>query len=417
MNPGDQPIPFTAERLAWRDEDLGTIDFPFRPMKLRSSFGSGLVRRAGDPAGIVWGVGDRGPNIKPKVLVERYGLDRMEPLLDKSGAKVMPRVDLGPQIARLRVAGDRVELLETVKLCDQDGVPVSGLPIPGGDHARREPVFDLDGEALAPDPAGFDTEGIAATADGAFGVGDEFGPSLVRIDAGGRLLLRVVPEGVHFEDAPYPVRAALPPIAATRHLNRGFEALALSADERWLFLAFQSPLAHPDVDAHKAGRHVRIWRLDAETLEVAGQYLYPLDRPKSFIRDAERGDVDRSDVKVSELAWIGDDALLVLERVSHSTKIYRVRLDDGAALPSEHLDVATRPTVEELSGEDRLGGLVPLRKRLLFDSDHAPDVPADIEGMAILSPTELLLVNDNDFGVEGAKTEFWRIHFEEPVLA
>jgi hypothetical protein len=36
--------------------------------------------------------------------------------------------------------------------------------------------------------------------------------------------------------------------------------------------------------------------------------------------------------------------------------------------------------------------------------------------MAILSPTELLLVNDNDFGVEGAETSFWRITFEEPVL-
>jgi hypothetical protein len=36
--------------------------------------------------------------------------------------------------------------------------------------------------------------------------------------------------------------------------------------------------------------------------------------------------------------------------------------------------------------------------------------------MTILSPTELLLVNDNDFGVEGAETSFWKIRFEEPVL-
>jgi hypothetical protein len=37
--------------------------------------------------------------------------------------------------------------------------------------------------------------------------------------------------------------------------------------------------------------------------------------------------------------------------------------------------------------------------------------------MAVLSPTELLLVNDNDFGVEDAETQFWKIVFSEPVLA
>jgi hypothetical protein len=58
-----------------------------------------------------------------------------------------------------------------------------------------------------------------------------------------------------------------------------------------------------------------------------------------------------------------------------------------------------------------------LAKQLLFSSDEAPEVAADLEGMAILSPSELLLVNDNDFGVEGAETSFWRIRFDRPVLA
>lgn len=30
-------------------------------------------------------------------------------------------------------------------------------------------------------------------------------------------------------------------------------------------------------------------------------------------------------------------------------------------------------------------------------------------------PTELVLVNDNDFGVEGVSTEFWRISFDSPI--
>jgi hypothetical protein len=36
--------------------------------------------------------------------------------------------------------------------------------------------------------------------------------------------------------------------------------------------------------------------------------------------------------------------------------------------------------------------------------------------MALLSPSELILVNDNDFGVEGAETSFWRVSFDQPIL-
>ena len=412
----DQAPACTMTRLAWRDEVLGRIDFPSGAMELRTSFGSGLARRAGDPPGVVWGVGDRGPNIKIKTLLERYGLERMRGLAGKAGAKVMPRLDVGPRIAKLRVAGERVELLASLPIRDDEGMPVSGLPIPGGEHARREPAFDLDGRELQPDPSGFDTEGIAATIDGGFWIGDEFGPSLLRVDGKGHILVRLVPEDVALPGARYPVRATLPAIAARRHLNRGFEALALSDDEKWLFLAFQSPLAHPDVAAHKNGRHVRVWRLDASTLRVMAQYLYPLDPPESFVRDAGMGHVDPSDLKVCELAWIGGDALLVLERATHSSKIYKVVLDEGKALPPDHLDLRTRPTIEELSAGDGLGELA-LGKQLVLDSDQGNELPPDLEGMAILSPSELLLVTDSDFGVEGAETEFWKVGFSEPVLA
>jgi hypothetical protein len=210
------------------------------------------------------------------------------------------------------------------------------------------------------------------------------------------------------------VEACLPAIAARRRLNRGFEALALSPDGKWLWLAFQSPLAHPGEAAHEQGRHVRLWRLDSATLEVAAQFLYPLDPPNSFRRD---GPLERSDLKVSEICFVGTDSLLVLERGSKTTKIYRVTPGAGAALPSEHLDISTRPTVEELSGSERDLELPVLAKHLLFSTDDAPQVGADLEGMAILSPSELLLASDNDFGVEGAQTGFWRVRFDESLFA
>jgi hypothetical protein len=82
-------------------------------------------------------------------------------------------------------------------------------------------------------------------------------------------------------------------------------------------------------------------------------------------------------------------------------------------LAAEHLDDRTRPTVEELSAADEVD-LPILDKELVFSSDDVP-MSADLEGMAFLSSTELLLVNDNDFGVEGAETRFWRLRFDAPL--
>jgi hypothetical protein len=407
---------WTVEKLGWDDEALGEIALPRRPMKLRSGFGSGLATRRGDPPGIVWAVGDRGPNLKVKTAVKRYGLERLEDLDAGDGAKIMPRPDLGPALAQLRVSGGRVELLRTLRIGDKRGRPVSGLPVPEGGHARCEPALDLDGDRLAPDPSGLDSEGIAALTDGGFWIGDEFGPSLVRLDPRGRVLERLVPEGVELEGAAYRVEARLPAIAARRQLNRGFEALALSPDGKWLFLAFQSPLAHPDEAAHKAGRHVRLWRLDAVTAQVSSQYLYPLDPPETFRRDRAMGPLDWSDLKVSEICAVGGDSLLVLERGSETTKIYRVTPARELALPAEHLDIAVRPTVEELSRRSDGPGLPVLAKQPVFSTDQAPEVAADLEGMAILSERELLLVNDNDFGVEGVATSFWKVTFDRPIL-
>jgi hypothetical protein len=410
-------LSWTVERLDWADEPLGEIELPGGTMRLRAGFGSGLSIRPGDPPGIVWAVGDRGPNLKVETAIELYGLDRLEPLRKAGGPKVMPRPDLGPAIAQLRIAGGRVELVRSLRIADPAGRPVSGLPIPGGAHSLCEPAYDLEGAELPPDPSGLDTEGIAALGDGGFWVGDEYGPSLVRLDSDGHVLRRLVPEGSELEGAAYPVEPVLPAIAARRQINRGFEATAVSPDGLWLFLAFQSPLAHPDEEAHERARHVRLWRLDPATGRVAAQYLYPLDRPETFLRDCAAGPLERSDLKVSELCWAGADALLVLERGSATTKIYRLELSQRFELDPGHLDPATRPTVEELSAREAGPGLPVLEKRLLLSTDDAPGIGPDLEGMAILSQRELLLVNDNDFGVEGAETGFWRVRFDEPLFA
>jgi hypothetical protein len=401
---------YSVQRLGWTDPAIETLDLPGGAMTLRSGFGSGLAVRPGDRPGLVWAVGDRGPNIKVRDAIERYGLDHLWPLADVSGAKIMPHLETGPALAELRVGEDAVKLVRVLPLTRADGRLLSGLPNPGSDQLMSEPVFDLAGAPISPDPDGLDTEGLVALADGSFWVGDEFGPSLVHVDARGRVMRRLLPLPRDAAES----AVGLPAIAAKRQLNRGFEALAISADERALFLAFQSPLAHPDQAAHRAARHVRVWRLDPASGAVVAQYAYPLDPPESFLRDCAAGPFGRDDIKVSELLWLADDMLLVLERGSKTTKIYRCVLTAGKALPRAYLDPATRPTLEERSASEAVD-FPELSKELLFSSDDHPEVSSDLEGAALLSPCELILVSDNDFGVEGAETCFWRVRFEEAL--
>ncbi len=403
----------TLTRLRFADELLAELPCPKRRLRIARGLGSGLTRA---PDGRLWAVGDRGPNLKVELAVETYGLAAVAQHGAAKGAKVMPALEIGPALSELRIARDAVELVRSLPLTGAAGLPLTGLPTPGSANSRMEPAVKMDGTPHAPDPGGVDSEGIALAPDGTIWIGDEYGPSLLQLAPTGEVRMRWVPQGAErtVADAPYPTAAVLPALGARRHVNRGFEAIALSDDGRRLHLAFQSPLAHPDVQAHAAARHVRLWTLDTANGAVGAQYLYELDEPSSFLRDAAEGPLQRSDVKVSEMTSLGPDRLILLERGSATTKLYLVQLDPDRALPPEHLDAATRPTLEELSAAATLD-LPVLTKHLLLSTDDHPEVSRDLEGMALLDERTLLLVNDNDFGIEDAETVFWRAEFDHPL--
>ncbi len=174
----------------------------------------------------------------------------------------------------------------------------------------------------------------------------------------------------------------LPAIAGRRRLNRGFEGLAVSADETRLYAGFQSAFEGDDAYA------TRLWTLDATTGALVAEHSYPFDPPESFRLDVAAGPVEPGDLKIGELLCVGADRLLVLERISHTSKIYAV----------------------DLTG----GGL--LAKHLIFTSDDAPNIAPDLEGMIALSDRELPLVNDNDFRIEGVETRFFRVRFDQAVF-
>lgn len=352
---------------------------------LRASvgLGSGLASRRGDPPGRVWAICDRGPNLKPRQAVKRYGLEATRSLLGVEGAKILPLADFAPAIHELQVQGEVVRLLSVRPLIGIDGTPLNGLPLPGGPEAAMEPAFGLDGQPLGTSLLGVDTEALAALSNGGFWVAEEYGPSLLRVTADGRVLTRCYPAGTEADlsTAAFAVTGPLAADAARRRLNRGFEALALSGDETRLYATLQSPIAGEDT--------ARVWTLDAEDGRMLAEHRYPFDAPETFLRDAADGAVGPGDLKIGDALWLDEDRLLVLERISLSSKLYLARLNpDGA-----------------------------IAKTLLLSTDDHPQVCADLEGIALLSDRELLLVNDNDFGIEGAATRFYRVAFDQPLTA
>ena len=169
-----------ATALEYEDELLATLELPSGKLDILRGLGSGSTRRCGDPEGTFWAVGDRGPNIKIKVAVGTQGLEHLAEHVDLDGAKVMPCPDIGPAISELRLAGDKVVLVQTIPLRDRSGKPLSGLPAPGSAVALAEPAFTLDGTRIPGDPSGADTAGIVACQDDIIFVSDELDRRLCR---------------------------------------------------------------------------------------------------------------------------------------------------------------------------------------------------------------------------------------------
>lgn len=391
---------YEVRELTAKDVKLASFKQPKATIKIVSSIGSGLARRPGDPPGRLWGIGDRGPNLKIETMKGTYGRKDLAKAIVQPGAKIMPAPEIGPMISELEVAGGAIRTLRSFPLRHPDGRLVSGLPPAGSALATTEPAFDLAGNPLGEDPDGADTEAIVALRDRTFWVSDEYGPSLMKIAADGTVTRRLAPG------------AGLPEIAGRRRLNRGFEGLTISDGEAYLYAAFQSALAVPTLEIGEACPFTRIWKIRLPDGAVVGQYLYPFDDPKTYKRDAKAlGKKPKvKDLKIGDLAWLAPDRLLVLERMEEGARIYAVDLKDKEVDPG-HLVTETRPTLEEDPSQ-----APALNKTLVLSTDRETSIAGGLECMALLDARTLILATDNDYGTEGKSTSAYQIRFEKALV-
>ncbi len=400
----DPPVEATVQEFRL---PLDVVDFSDGARKravldITVGIGSSAFRHRSDPPGVFYTVSDRGPNIN---------CDEDEEIIeaDLCGAgRVFPVPTFTPSIYRFETSPNGYVLADVIRIKDRAGVGITGIPNPLT-VTDTEAAYTRTGSALAFDPGGLDPEGLVRLGDGSFWLAEEYGPSLVHVRSTGEIIERVLPAGLatDLQAASYDLRSVLPGIIAKRKLNRGFESLAISPQEEFLYFMLESALANPDSDAHKRSRNVRLFKMALASGEIVGEYLYRLDAPETFAGADQK--TPQSDVKINELVALATDRLLVVEGIGVTKRLYRIDLAAGQTnIAGSVWDLPeTLPSLEQI--EDPVtSDVVPLTKVLAFDAGvELPGVlPKKIEGLAILDEQTLLLVNDNDFGIEGDGTRF-----------
>lgn len=402
---------------------------------LTVGFGSGAYHYKNDPSNVFYTISDRGPNIKCSDAEELIGLAEFckENGVEVSG-KIFPVVEFAPSIYQWKLvensAGERqAELIEVITLKDSDGNPISGISNPltfEDGSSNTESAFASDGSLLEFDAEGLDPEALVKLSDGTFWIAEEYGASIIHVAADGQILQRVVPAGIEtqLDAANYPLAGSLPAIYHKRKLNRGIESIAVSPNEDFLYFIMQSPLDNPD---YTQSRHVRIMKYalsGGELGDAAGEYVYQIDRPETF-GDGTNGDNGKKqkDVKVSEMVAIAEDDLIILERISKTTKLYRINLGTADNILNTDLSatgIVANESAELKALEDVFNleavSAAPASKALVFNSlVDAPDLPKKIEGIAWLNNDYVMLINDNDFGIEGGASEINVLNIAEKL--
>ena len=175
----------------------------------------------------------------------------------------------------------------------------------------------------------------------------------------------------------------------------------MSPDERFLYFIMQNPLANPDRRAFHQARNTRLFKIERATMKVVGEYVYTLDDPQSFRRDPSS---KPSDPRISELMAIGLDRLVVLERTEQTTKLYEVQLSGATNIFGITLG---RSGDAADAGAERVARSASCRwtRVLRLDTADLPQVVGKTEGMTLLGDGALVLINDDDFGITGARTQ------------
>ena len=357
------------------------VNIPNDRKILLGSVGSDLWRRPSDPAGEFWMLTDRGPNGQIRV--------------DGKNRRTFPIPEFNPVILHGKLDNGTIRILNKIPIVGQSGKPITGMPnIEGFD----EDPYDYSAQKkLSFNPNGIDSEGLVRTNSGEFWIAEEYSPSLLHLDRTGKVLKRYIPAGVDLKGTDYPIATVFPAIYSKRKINRGFEGLALSNDEKTLYITLQSPLMNPDKKTGDDSRNTRVLVFDIASEKVTAEYVYRFDIATEF---DPRPKMKPDEMKISGVIYLNPKELLILERTDWVAKLYSVELTKATnILGSRWNDPATAPTLEALEDPAK-DEIQVLPKSLVLDLSTLKGMPDKIEGVAIIDRQTIAVANDNDFDID-----------------
>ncbi len=364
---------------------------------------------------------DRGPNAEPTGVLRPFLLPQFQPRLVRF---------------TMNAATGAINITQQILLQAAPGVSLTGLPntaIAGGNGNspyNDEVPVDLFGNVLPLDALGADLEGIAVDpANGSFWMTDEYRPAIYHFNSAGVLIDRFVPIGTAAA-AGQPAgtfgKEVLPAVLANRRQNRGFEGVVLDGGKVYGFV--QSPVRNPATlsnAALTAMKNVRIVEFDPAT-EKTRQFLYIMDNA-----DLGAGTNTRAD-KIGDATSFGNGEFLVIERDDDKIggddpsliekKVYRFNLTGATDISSKDgLIGTTGKTVDQLTIQELVANKInPVAKILHVDLNAAGYNQVEkVEGLTIIDPWTIAVINDNDFGVAQIAVDqmtgtFTRLYTAEP---
>lgn len=316
------------------------------------------------------GLSDRGPNGDAPDYLDANGV--------KHSSKSYLVPEFSPQFVTVRVQRGVARVTHTQSL-SFGRQPAIGLP-PAA--FTSEIGVDEALQAFASSDNGIDPEGLDFDARGNAWISEEYGPSLLKVNARtGRITQRLSPS------------AGLPAILASRQVNRGFEGVAVTPSGK-VYGLVQSTL---DVDGKSKGlaQFIRLLELDPRT-GATRMFAYPHD--VALYKKS-------GDAKMSDLFALDDTTFLTIEAGKDKDGNFRnivYRFDISAATDLTGLTLPSGPNAGkalEYGTAAELASLItPAKKELVLDLRAYGYTAEKSEGMALLDDRTLVVINDNDFG-------------------
>lgn len=243
-------------------------------------------------------------------------------------------------------------------------------------------------------------------------IAEEFGPSIFVTDETGRVMKSYThPSDAASLDTTFETVGIFPDALGKARRGRGFESLAVSANEKFAWTILQSPATNTKFGA--GSNILRAYKLDISDpldISVVGEYLYefaPFDT--WLVADPTLG--SNKDLKVSAIDWLAPNMLLIGERAkSDGLLAFVADFSTATNILGTPESLLTDNMIETRIAE--LGIRMPTKdlRFNLADLNIAP--VSKMEGLRAVTNTTLVMIEDADFAWQ---TRLWVVQLPKPL--